>query len=251
MMVKRGTALPKKLTNDAIVEAVLELRFESTGLPEVFFGRFIDHSNWRGWQQRLLPAYNLPPQFRSLDPNVQYAPVIELLGQDAKAILRIGPSVVSFHRQAPYVGWEKFRPELERVTATLFGTNTEVMVKRLGLRYMNSLRPHLHGISALTDLDIKMSVSGEAIATSANLNFMTKLGNESTCTVRVATPDFLMGNIPPDTTVYIDVDVYTNDGFKTTSKKTVDEWIEFAHTQEKTEFFRLFPQPIIDKLREE
>lgn len=251
MMVKRGTSLPKKLRNDAIVEAVLELRFEAKGLAEVFFGRFIDHSNWEGWQQRQLPAYNIPAQFRSLDPNVQYAPVIELVGADSKALLRIGPSVVSFHRQAPYVGWKKFRPELEKVITALFETNRDVTVKRLGLRYLNSLRPELHGVSALTDLDVKMTVSDEAIIGSANLNFMTTLGNESTCIVRIATPDFLAGKIPPDTSVFIDVDVYTDEGFRTTSKRTVNDWIEFAHTEEKAEFFRLFRQEMIDKLQEE
>lgn len=250
-MVRRGAELPKKLKSDAIVEAVLELRFESAALPEVFLGRFVDHSNWRGWVQRTLPAYNIPAQFRSLDPNVQYAPVVELLEGNSKAVLRIGPSVVSFHRQAPYVGWQKFRPELERVAATLFETNKDVAIKRLGLRYMNCLRPQLHGITALTDLDVQMMVSGEAVAKSANLNFTVQLGSDSVCTVRIATLDFVTGNIPADTSVYIDVDVYTKEGFKTNNKKNVDEWVEFAHTQEKTEFFRLFTQPTIDSLRED
>src|SRR5208337_1279466 len=63
-MVKPGTALPKKLKCDAIVEALLEWRFESKGLWEVFLGRFADHRNWKGWAQRTLPAYSLPPQLR-------------------------------------------------------------------------------------------------------------------------------------------------------------------------------------------
>jgi uncharacterized protein (TIGR04255 family) len=250
-MVKRGTALPKKLKYDAIVEALLELRFESKGLPEIFLGRFIDHSNWTGWVQRQLPAYNIPPQLRSIDPNVQFAPIIELIGQDSKAVLRIGPSVVSYHRQAPYVGWEKFKPELERVASTLFDTTKDVVIKRLGLRYMNALRPNLHGISGLTDLDVKMTVSEEAISKAANLNFTTELGRDSACIVRIATPDFILGIIPADTSVYIDVDVFTREGFKTTDRKLVAEWVDFAHTEEKTEFFRLFTQTTIDKLREE
>lgn len=250
-MVKRGTPLPKKLKSDAIVEAFLELRFDGKDLPEVFFGRFVDHPNWKGWEQRLLPAYNIPPQFRSIDPNVKFAPTIELVEKESKAVLRIGPSVVSYHRQVPYVGWEKFKPELERVTTTLFETRKDAIITRLGLRYMNSLRPNLHGIAALTDLDVEMTVSGDAILKAANLNFTNPLGKESACTVRIATPEFILGIIPADTSVFVDVDVFTNEGFKTADKKIVDEWVEFAHTQEKTEFFRLFKQPTIDKLREE
>lgn len=250
-MVKRGTQLPKKLKCDAIVEALVELRFESKGLAEVLIGKFVDHPNWKGWEQRQLPAYNLPPQLRTLDPNVQFAPIIELVDNENKTVLRIGPFVVSYHRQAPYVGWEKFKPELDRVSATLFETANDLVIKRLGLRYMNSLRPNLHGIAALTDLDLKMTVSEDAILKAANLNFTTQLGKQSACTVRIATPEFVLGIIPADTRVYIDVDVFTNEGFTTTDKKAVDEWVEFAHTQEKTEFFRLFTQSTIDKLQEE
>jgi len=249
-MVKRGTALPKKLKNDAIVEAVVELRFESQGLPEVFIGRFIDHRNWSAWTQRQLPAYNLPAQVRALDPNLQIAPTIELADNENKTVLRIGPSIVSFHRQAPYIGWEKFKPELERVTARLFEVTKDVTIKRLGLRYLNALRPDLHGIGALTDLDIKMTVSEEVIAKAANLNFTTPVGRDSCCTVRIATPDLVVG-IPAGTSVFIDVDVSTNPGFTTKEKTVADEWIEFAHSQEKIEFFRLFTKSTIDNLREE
>ena len=251
-MVKRGTDLPKKLKNDAIVEAVLELRFESKGLPEVFIGKFVDHPNWKGWEQRQLPAYNIPAQLRLVDPNFKFAPTIEAVDKENKTVLRIGPFVVSYHRQAPYVGWENFKPALQQVTTTLFGTVNEPIIKRLGLRYMNALRPSVHGIAGLADLDVKMTVSEEPITKAANLNFMASLERESSCIVRIATPELLVGGtIPADTSVYIDMDIFTNEGFTTTDKKVVDEWVEFAHTQEKTEFFRLFTQSTIDNLRED
>jgi hypothetical protein len=46
-VIKRGTPLPKKLKDDAIVEAVFELRFDSSTLAEVFLGRIADHNNSR------------------------------------------------------------------------------------------------------------------------------------------------------------------------------------------------------------
>jgi len=250
-MVKRATPLPIKLKCDAIVEALLEFRFESQLLPDIFIGRFADRESWQGWAQNLLPAYNLPPQLRTIDPNVQYAPTIELVDKEGARVLRIGPSVISYHRKAPYVGWAKFKPELEQVTAALFGAAKDAVIKRLGLRYMNSLRQNVHGIAALTDLDLKMTVSEDAITKAANLNFTTQFEKQTACTVRIATPEFVIGVLPADTSVYIDVDVYTSEGFATKDKKVVDEWVEFAHTQEKTEFFHLFKQSTIDKLREE
>jgi uncharacterized protein (TIGR04255 family) len=250
-MVKRGIPLPKKLKYDAIIEAVFELRFDIKEISEVFFGRFIDRDKWKGWQQRQLPAYNIPAQFRSIDPNIKYAPIIELIDNESKAILRLGPSVVSYHRQAPYIGWEKFKPELIGVIASLFGAAPGIVTKRLGLRYMNALRPGLHNVRGVADLDIQMSVFEDVISRSVNLNFITKLEKNSSCAVRIATPEFIQGVIPADTSVFVDVDVYTDEGFSAVEKKPVEEWIEFAHTQEKIEFFHLFGQATIDKLKEE
>lgn len=249
-MVKRGTELPKKLKNDAIVEALLELRFESKGTPEVFFGRFIDHQNWRDWTERKLPAYNLPAQIRSFDPNFQFAPVIELVDEQNKTILRIGPSVVSYHRQAPYVGWEKFKPELDKFAATLFETAKDAVVRRIGLRYLNALQPNVHGIRGLTNLDLAITVSGDSVSDEANLNFAMQLERDSTCIVRIATPQFLQGPKPEGTSVFVDVDVFTKEGFQTRDKNAVNAWVEFAHTQEKAHFFGLFKQETIDRLRE-
>jgi uncharacterized protein (TIGR04255 family) len=252
-MVKRGTELPKKLKQDAIVEAVVEFRFESSTIPEVFLGRVIDSQRWRGWLKKQLPAYNLPPQIRRIDRNVQYAPLFQLSEPGSPAALRIGPKVLSFHQLAPYVGWMVFKPALEAVVETLFSTVDGLQVKRIGLRYMNALRPGIHNIRSVADLDLKLVVSEDLLSEKVNLNFITKVRGDSSCIVRVSTMDFVQGptQIPADTSVFVDVDVYTNDGFTTSDKTVVNDWVEFAHTQEKTEFFHLFTQNAIDNLREE
>jgi len=250
-MVKRGTTLPKRLKNDAIIEALLEIRFESKTFFEVFLGRLVDHPYWKGLQKQELPAYSIPAQLRLIDPNMRYAPILELRGSDDKSALRIGRSVVSYHRRAPYDGWEKFKPELERVIVSLFAAAENVSVKRIGLRYMNALTPQIHFIGSISDLDLKLEVSGDPILGNVNINFTTNVGDESSCTVRIATREFTLGNLPQDTSLFVDVDVFTNEGYTAVNENAIKEWIEFAHTQEKTEFFRLFKQESIDKLRED
>lgn len=252
-MVKRDAVLPTKLKNDAILEALVEFRFDTTSIPEVLLGRLIDHANWQGWQQRQLPAYNLPVQLRRLDPNMQYIPIIELADSSNKAALRIGPSAVSYHQQLPYVGWRKLKPELDKVVDSLFNSAENVKVKRIGLRYMNALRPLLHHISSITDLDLRLVVSDDVISTGINVNVTSAVRADTTCTVRVATKEFIQAGatVPADASVFIDVDVFTNEGFGTADRAVVREWVEFAHTEEKREFFRLLKQQTIDALREE
>lgn len=250
-MVRRGTEVPKKLKNDSIVEALLEIRFDTSTIPEVLLGRFIDNGKWAGWQQRQLPAYNVPAQLRNLDPNVKFAPIMELGEPTRKSILRIGPSVVSYHQQAPYGGWENFRADLMGVIKALFAAaRSGLTVKRLGLRYLNALQPKLHFVNSVMDLDMQLVVSEGPIANSVNINFSTDVGGKTSCTVRVATKDFVQGALPDDTSVYVDVDVFTNEGFQTSEEQAVNDWIEFAHTKEKEEFFHLFKQEVIDRLKE-
>jgi uncharacterized protein (TIGR04255 family) len=250
-MVKRGTAVPKKLKDDSIVEAVFEIRFDTAIIPEILIGRFIDNEKWAAREQRQLPAYNIPAQLRSIDPNIKFSPIIELGEPNTKSILRLGPSVVSYHQQAPYVGWAIFKPELLNVINTLFrATKGEIVVKRLGLRYMNALRPVVHFVNSIADLDMQLAVSEEPVANSVNVNYTITVGQDTSCTVRIATKDFVQGALPEDTSVYLDVDVFTNEGFGTKHEQGVGEWVEFAHTQEKAEFFHLFKQELIDKLRE-
>ena len=251
-MVKRGTPLPEKLKADSIIEALLELRFLSkTIIPEVFFGRFVDSGPWKEWEQRQLPASNIPPQIRANDPLLQFTPVIELADPSNSAVIRLGGSVLSYHRRPPYPGWGVFKPCLEEVVASLYKSMMDVAVTRLGFRYLNALGPQLHHIRSLDDLYLESTVSDDLISKSVNINFVNDIGQNSSCAVRIATPDLIQGAIPPDTSVFVDVDVYTKDGFRTNEKAAVIDWIGFAHTNEKEQFFRLFKQETIDALKGE
>jgi uncharacterized protein (TIGR04255 family) len=197
-----------------------------------------------------LPAYELPAQLRQIDANLRHAPIIELIGAESKAALRIGPSVISYRRTSPYVGWQKFKPELLQVVESLFATTENTRVTRMGIRYLNSLTRDRHFIGSIADLDLRLKIAEDDITDSANINFITSPGNNSSCAVRIATKEFVQGSIPQDTSVFIDVDVFTKEGFMTSDQTAVKEWIEFAHGIEKREFFHLFTQESIDKLKE-
>lgn len=251
-MVARGTGLPKKIKPDAIIEVVLEVRFDADVLPEVVLGRLADCPTWAALQQRRLPAAEIPGQLRQIEPKLRYQPILEMYesGETPRA-LRIGPKVLSYHRTKKYVGWNQFRPELEQVATDLFQASRNPRIERLGLRYINALQPNLHNIGSISELDLSTTVAGAELTGSFNLNYMYKVSDLCTATVRVATPDFVQGALPEGTSVYVDIDVYTNDGASIPSIAAVKQWIVDAHAAEKTEFFHLLRQPTIDALKEE
>ena len=251
VVVARGTPLPERLRNDAIVEALLEIQFETGTLPERFIGRMTDSGPWKDVEQRYLPAHQLPPSVRQMDPITRVMPTIEMsFTGDEPRLLRVGPNVVSYHRAKKYVGWETFKLELDSTIDYLFAAAESVRITRLGLRYLNAVNPALHGIRSVADLDLAISVAGEGLNGDVNLNFIVDLGATGKCTVRVATRGIIQGPLPENTSAYIDIDVYTDPGFGCTSAVEAKEWIVVAHEREKTEFFHLFTQATIDLLKE-
>jgi len=117
---------------------------------------------------------------------------------------------------------------------------------------MNALRADVHRIKSVLDLNLELKVAGEKIEGNVNVNFTEAVKNDSACTVRIATPEFIQvqGAVPPNTSVYVDVDVFTKDGFSTGSRETVIAWINDAHTAEKENFFQLLTDQTISELKE-
>jgi len=242
--------LPNKLRVDSIVEAICELRFESLAIPEVLYGRLIDDKTWAGFEQRRLPAYDIPAPMRQADEALRYAPVIELLNTKSNCSFRIGPQVASFHQRPPYGGWQNFRPMLTNVVDQLFSKSGGLIIKRLGFRYSNALNKHTHGIAGVGDLDCLMEVAGRPIKNNVNLNFNNIVDATILSTVRIATPDFVQGQLPEGTTAFIDIDIYTVEGFTTKDQSMVMNWVDRAHDAEKACFFDLLTQSTIDSLKE-
>lgn len=244
-------SIPQKLKNDAIVEAHFEIRFSTSTLPEVLIGRIAEFSPWVGFKQESLPISQLPAALRQADPNLRYQPVFALIDESEKRAVRIGANVITYSRGMPYVGWKAFKAELEDVIEGVFKKASDLNIERLGLRYLNALRSDLHGIRSISDLDLKLEIDREPILGSVNVNVTTDGASDTACTVRIATTDILQGNLPPGTSVYVDVDVFTaKQGFETTDQNFVKQWIEKAHSREKTQFFQLLTPETIESLKE-
>jgi uncharacterized protein (TIGR04255 family) len=248
-MATHKKRIPAKLKHDAIVEALLEVRFDTTTIPEVLLGRLADCPSWKGFEQERMPTYEIPAFLRQADPNLRYQPIFELHNTEKNRLVRIGGQMLSYHRLAPYESWTKFKPELIAAIDALFAKAEGLTIRRLGLRYINAIRAQLHQISSMADLDLKVTVEDEAVS-NVNVNFTHDLSDDTQCTVRVATTEFVQGTLPPDSRVLIDVDVFTREGSKMNDPQKVKQWVESAHIMEKEQFFRLLTDATIDALEE-
>jgi uncharacterized protein (TIGR04255 family) len=163
-------------------------------------------------------------------------------------VTKIGSHVISYHVVGQYPGWPTFRVEIERTLQEVITKLKSPQFLRVGLRYINALRPDEHYVRGLTDTNIIIKVGARALTESVAVNYNRTFGANHTVTVKVATPDFVIGNIRAGYSLLCDIDVGSKIGNTITDYASAIAWIDKAHILEKTEFFSILPENVINKL---
>src|ERR1700730_18206799 len=147
--MSQTTPLPERISPDAIIEALVEFRFEhGDELPEAIVGRLLDAPLWTDYAKVRLAKEDSPQTIRENDPNFRYMPIIELRKKDTSRIAKVGGHVISYHVLAPYPGWAVFRKEIETVLYSIVEKLKSADFSRLGFRYINVFRPDEHQVSS-------------------------------------------------------------------------------------------------------
>lgn len=240
-------ALPDRITPDAIIEALIEMRFETADLPEIVLGRLIDAAHWMDYAQSRLPAADIPQAIREADPDLRYQPLLELRRQDGLRAVKVGGRVLSYHVTTSYPGWLTFQHEIQGVIEHIFEKTRDISFVRLGFRYINAFYPEKHYIYGIEDTSLEVSLRGEKIVSSLNLNYVRRDGAHLMA-VRIATPDIVAGTIAPGFSLLCDIDLSTIDRPLVENVKDTMSWIDKAHDLGKAEFFRLISEQSKRKL---
>jgi uncharacterized protein (TIGR04255 family) len=242
--------LPKKLKKDAILEAICELRFETDELDELVVGRLSENAPWESFTRIRLPLSDFPAPLRKADANLRYQPVVELRDPNSPRLVKIGSNVISAHVMAPYCGWTEYRPHLHEVLNVLF-KKFQVRLSRIGLRYINAITPNDHHIGDIGSLTLQIKIDHERLQIPFTLAYVKEEGDINSI-VKVASPKLVTGaSLPPEFVALIDVDVSTPDSFPIDDAQVAKDWLERAHTREKEEFFRLWPEQALRDATEE
>ncbi|MCI0467921.1 MAG: TIGR04255 family protein [Beijerinckiaceae bacterium] len=248
MSDKQRKALPERIDPDAILESLVEFRFEHSELPELVLGRLLDVPAWEGYEKTRLPSADIPQPIREADANLRYQPLIELRKSDGNRVAKIGGHVMSYHVVGQYPGWETFRTEIEKTLEEVITKLKSPRFSRIGLRYINALRPEKHFVGGLADTNIVIRVGERTLTESVNVNYNRTPRANHIVTVKVATPDLVTGNIQAGYSLLCDIDVGSKVGNFITDYDGAMAWIQEAHILEKTEFFAILPENLINKL---
>lgn len=246
------TALPKKLSRDCILEAFVEVRFNTEEPSELVIGRLIDAPQWRDYKRNRTPISDLPVQLRLSDPSLRYQPSFDLRSPDNKFAVKIGSHVISTHStNRAYVGWNDFRPRIAGMVDLLFKKLPDVNVRRLSLHYINATTKADHGIKSIADLNIDVKLGSLDAKDNLNVNFALRVSDNTSAMIKVASPNIVTGPMPPDATSFIEIDVYTDEKWNSVSRDEIIGWIKAAHEAGKKQFFSILPRNVVETLRED
>jgi uncharacterized protein (TIGR04255 family) len=240
--------LPRKLKKDAVAEALLEVRFDSTELGELVVGKLASHETWKSFPSSRLPLADIPAPIRQADPNLAYQAVLERRNPGTTRVVKIGDRVFSYHALPPYPGWDVLEPELLHAMEFVFATVEGFAAKRFGFRYINVLTPD-HSVHGAKTLNFDVAVAGAPLDAPLNLNYLRIRSEQHHIIVRIASKEFVQAPAT-NLSAAVDIDVFTPPGFSSADMNQAKEWLSEAHEFLKEEFFGLLTDELREKLVE-
>jgi len=235
--------VPKKITPCPIVEAVIEIRFDSTLPGEAVFGIIYNSVKDEFPAVENLPILQIPEQIRSSDPTLIYGPHYKL--RTGSFILQIGPKVVSFANVGEYCGWEIFYREIKRMFDKVFQLGIIAKVTRLGLRYINVFSE----MNIFERSDLRVILKDEQILQHVSLHIKLP-SNGFLNTLIMASGAELVSSDKVMRGSVIDIDTELSE-VKSDFYENMDGIINSAHIEEKKLFFSILKEEYIRTLNPE
>jgi len=127
--------LPKKIAPCPIIDALLEIRFETDVHPSAVFGIIYHAISTKYPNVEKLPVLQVPEPVRDNDPTFKFKPYFKVT--DNNYIVQIGPDVITISSHPKYAGWNSFSAEIFTLIHTVQNLDIVNSIVRLGLRYIN------------------------------------------------------------------------------------------------------------------
>lgn len=129
--------LPSKLGKEPLVEAVFEMRFESSVpassvWPGILYGKLPGEKTMENF-----PAFGIPKEMRDGDPNLRFVPLCKLSWGDYWII--IGDRLFAVASKIPYQGWSDFKEAISKAFEIVLKSETITTVSRCSIKYIDIL----------------------------------------------------------------------------------------------------------------
>lgn len=176
----------RTLENPPVIEAVAEIRFESTLPSAVLFGKMYESLGNEYSDVETMPILEMPEQLIKQQPDLKYAVHYRL--KNTEHIISIGSNVLGISRicnNTPYKTWDDYLLVIKQVIDCLKNARIVSHVTRSSVKYIN-FYPGENKLEAR----LKLGLQFDAIANSYDeltANFTTTLPDDAKLVVAVGT----------------------------------------------------------------
>lgn len=241
---------PARLAADPIVDAVIELRFDSHD-PEagdILPGALYQQLKSRYGKLESLPLSQMPAQARRQDPSLAIQPTRRLRG-DRYGVF-IGDQVIGISALAPYGGWADFRERAVEVFDAVNALDLVSRPTRYAIKYVNHI-PCEPTDSGLDKLNVSVSVGDYSLAQRSTHVRTEFQKNGYVVILQVATHIYWPPNTPQQRHgVILDIDVIKQEPVPAFFDE-VGTNLDKIHTAEKEVFFSLIAAEALDEFQPE
>ena len=238
------SSLPTRLDKCPLVDALIEIRFESSIVGSAIFGIIYNHisDDFKG-NVTNLPILQIPEQIRKADPNLCFKPLYRI--DSDEYILQIGDDVLCISSKIPYVGWKNFSSRAIELIKKIVEAKIINKVIRIGHRYVNFFEDDIMDKLTISKPDIKNYDTNSIlirIDSKDKDNFIDTVQITNSATYKEPQGgEILSGSL-------IDIDsfkVYEDNYFL----ENIKNEIESVHKCEKTMFFSLLKEEFLESLK--
>lgn len=234
--------IPKKIYPCPIIEAIVELRFESKIPAEAVFGVVYDKFKTEYKKVEKLPILQLPEKVRTEDPSFRFQPHYKLV--DENYILQIGPNVLSLVNINKYNGWNSFSTKIKNTFIKINELDLIEKINRLGIRYINFFELNIFENINLGILLSEKPLISEQITFRSTIKTGDFLSN-----LQIINNGNIMLNQIQKSGSVIDIDTYIEKNGNIISD--IEKLLEDGHNEEKTLFYKVLKEDFIKKLNPE
>lgn len=240
--------LPIRTEKCSIIDALIEIRFETSLFSNAVFGLIYEaiREDYPDNVEKL-PILQLPEQLREQDPGLKFKPHYKI--ENERFIVQIGPDVLTVSSKMPYPGWGIFESQVFYILEKVIKRRIISKVLRLGHRYINFLPGNI-----LPELNMEFSVCNSlydtletAIRTEIKDGEFTNTLQLSNSVILEKDDKLLKGSI-------IDIDTYRSFkdlSFTDSYEEYIDAYkgnINIAHNIGKRLFFSLLKEDLLNSL---
>lgn len=234
--------IPNKLKKCPLLEAIVEIRFESNYPDGSIIGILYSKLKDTFGKYEELPHLQIPEQIRKQDKNFEYAPLYKFDNKNYE--INIGDKVISILDKKEYGGWKNYELQIKNIIEILSEIELIAQVNRIGIRYINFFEnENMQDKIKLKISNSPFEIFQTTIATSLKMeNFEVNLVISENNQILLENGN-LNGSI-------IDLDTYCNFNKRMNNNEIIEQ-INLAHEVVKNVFFTTLEDEYIIQLEPE